>query len=371
MGCGTGIGDEEVPSTWIGVDGPGSVDLRSDVVTTPTPSMLAAVRSCSLLDDVFCEDPTTAQLEAHVAALTGKDAGLFVLSGTMGNQLALRSLLVQPPHGVLCDQRSHIVQHEAGGVSSLTGASVVSVVPENGKHLTLSDVSAHVALGDDVHSCPTRVISLENTLHGLVMPLSETRLIADLARRNGIKMHLDGARLWEAVAAGAGSLTDFCSLFDTVSLCFSKGLGAPAGSVLVGSGETIKHARWVRKSLGGGLRQSGVVAAAARVAVDETFGKTGDGADGLLGASHDMAKRVEALWTARGGSLVYPVHTNMCWLDLDGAGCSPERFIEMGADEGLKLSGGRLVTHYQIAQRADDVVARLGRVFDRVFAEAG
>ncbi|PFH55679.1 hypothetical protein XA68_17830 [Ophiocordyceps unilateralis] len=360
----------EVRSTWIGVAGPGSLDLRSDVVTTPTPAMLAAVQSCSLLDDVFCEDPTTAQLEAHVAALAGKEAGLFVLSGTMGNQLALRSLLVQPPQGVLCDQRSHIVQHEAGGVSSLTGASVVSIIPENGTHLTLSDVSAHVALGDDVHTCPTRVISLENTLHGLIMPLSETRLIAEFAKQHGIKMHCDGARLWEAVVAGAGSLADFCSLFDTVSLCFSKGLGAPVGSMLVGSRETVKHARWVRKSLGGGLRQSGFVAAAARVAVDETFGETPHGRHGLLKASHDMAKRVEALWTAMGGSLVYPVHTNMCWLDLEAARCSQQRFIEMGADAGLKLSGGRLVTHYQIAHNADHVLARLRSLFDRVFAES-
>ncbi|RDA88728.1 hypothetical protein CP532_4070 [Ophiocordyceps camponoti-leonardi (nom. inval.)] len=356
----------EMHSAWIGVAGPGSLDMRSDVVTTPTPAMLAAIQSCSLLDDVFCEDPTTTGLEAHVAALTGKEAGLFVVSGTMGNQLALRSLLVQPPYGVLCDQRSHIVQYEAGGVSSLTGASVVPVVPGNGTHLTLQDISAHAAVDDDVHSCPTRVISLENTLHGLIMPLSEVRLIAGFAKQHGIRMHCDGARLWEAVVAGAGTLAEFCSHFDTVNLCFSKGLGAPVGSVLVGSRETIKHARWVRKSLGGGLRQPGFVAAAARVAVDETFVKTPD----LLRASHDMAKRVEALWTGMGGSLVYPVHTNMCWLDLEAARCSQRRFIEMGADAGLRLSGGRLVTHYQIAQNADDVLARLRRLFENVFSES-
>ncbi|KAF4512754.1 hypothetical protein G6O67_000098 [Ophiocordyceps sinensis] len=358
-----------VRNAWVGVQGPGSLDLRSDVMTTPTPSMLAAVQACSLLDDVHREDPTTTHLEAHVAALSGKEAGLFVLSGTMGNQLALRSLLVQPPHAVLCDHRSHIIQSEAGGVSSLTGASVQPVVPKNGTHLTLEDVEAHVVLGDDVHWCPTRVISLENTLSGMIMPLSEVQRISSFARQHGIRMHCDGARLWEAVAAGAGTLSEFCSHFDTVSLCFSKGLGAPVGSMLVGSQGTLKHSRWVRKSLGGGMRQPGMMTAAARVAVDETFGKTPDGRDGLLGASHEMAKRVEALWTTMGGTVAHPVHTNMCWLDLGAAGCSEQRFISLGADAGLKLSGGRLVTHYQIAQNGDEVLRRLEHVFKRVFGE--
>ncbi|POR34506.1 Low-specificity L-threonine aldolase, partial [Tolypocladium paradoxum] len=356
-------------NAWIGAKGPGSLDLRSDVMTTPTPSMLAAVQACSLLDDVFREDHTTADLESHVAALSGKEAGLFVLSGTMGNQLALRSLLVQPPHGLLCDHRSHIIKYEAGGVSSLTGATVCPVVPKNGMHLTLEDVTANVILGEDVHSCPTRVISLENTLDGMIMPLSEVKRISEFARQHGIKMHCDGARLWEAVAAGAGSLPEFCSHFDTVSLCFSKGLGAPVGSLLVGSQETLRHARWVRKSIGGGLRQPGVVTAAARVAVDETFGKAPDGSSGLLKGSHDMAKKVEALWTGMGGTLVHPAHTNMCWLDLDSARCSEERFIQLSADAGLKVMGPRLVTHYQVAQNGDEVLRRLEHVFKAVFAE--
>ncbi|PNY27779.1 Low-specificity L-threonine aldolase, partial [Tolypocladium capitatum] len=357
-----------VHNAWIGAEGPGSLDLRSDVMTTPTPSMLAAVQSCTLLDDVFREDHTTADLESHVAALSGKEAGLFVTSGTMGNQLALRSLLVQPPHGVLCDHRSHVLVYEAGGVSSLTGATVKPVVPKNGIHLTLEDVTASVVLSQDIHSCPTRVISLENTLNGMIMPLSEVKRISDFARQHGIRMHCDGARLWEAVVAGAGSLPEFCSHFDTVSLCFSKGLGAPVGSLIVGPQETLRHARWVRKSIGGGMRQPGFITAAARVAVDETFGKTPDGSDGLLKGSHELAKRVEALWTGMGGTLVHPVHTNMCWLDLDSARCSEERFIQLNADAGLKVMGPRLVTHYQVAQNGDDVLRRLEQVFRGVFA---
>ncbi|OAQ67888.1 threonine aldolase [Pochonia chlamydosporia 170] len=362
-------GDAGVHNAWIGAKGPSALDLRSDVMTTPTPSMLAAIQSCTLLDDVFREDKTTMELEAHVAALAGKEAGLFVLSGTMGNQLALRSLLTQPPHSVLCDHRSHIIQYEAGGVATLSGALVRTVVPKNGIHLTLEDVKQNVVLSTDVHACPTRVISLENTLNGMIMPLSEVKRISEFARQHGIKMHCDGARLWEAVAAGAGTLPEFCAHFDTISLCFSKGLGAPVGSLLVGSEETLNHSRWVRKSIGGGMRQPGFITACARVAVDETFGRKPDGSDGWLKVSHDMAKKVEALWSGMGGKLVHPVHTNMCWIDLDSAKCSDDRFIELSRAAGLTVSGGRLVTHYQIAQNGEEVLQRLEKVFQKVFAQ--
>ncbi|KXX82256.1 Low-specificity L-threonine aldolase [Madurella mycetomatis] len=356
-------------NAWIGSAGAAGHDLRSDTMTTPTASMLAAIQSCSLLDDVMAEDPTTIDLESHCAALTGKEAGLFVLSGTMGNQLGLRSLLTQPPHGVLCDYRSHIVQYEAGGVSSLTGAMAKPIAPSNGIYLTLEDVKANVHLDDDVHTCPTRVISLENTLNGMIMPLDEVRRISAFAREHGLKLHCDGARLWEAVASGAGSLIDFASCFDTVTLCFSKGLGAPIGSILVGSKDVIKHARWVRKSIGGGLRQSGVVTAAARVAVDETFGKGPNGEGGLLRNTHILATEVAKIWTDLGGKLIHPVHTNMVWLDLDHAKCSAARFAELGHEEGLKLMGGRLVIHYQIYQNRESVMPKLERTLKAALAD--
>lgn len=247
---------------------------------------------------------------------------------------------------------------------------VQPVVPKNGVHLTLEDVQKNVVLSTDVHACPTRVISLENTLNGMIMPLSEVKRVSEFARQHGIKMHCDGARLWEAVAAGAGTLPEFCAHFDTISLCFSKGLGAPVGSILVGSEETLKHSRWVRKSIGGGMRQPGFITACARVAVDETFGKEADGSHGWLRASHEMAKKVEALWTSMGGKLVHPVHTNMCWIDLDSAKCTDDRFIEVSQATGLTVSGGRLVTHYQIAQNGEDVLRRLEGVFKDVFAES-
>lgn len=189
------------------------------------------------------------------------------------------------------------------------------------------------------------------------MPIEEIRRISEFARMKGILMHLDGARLWEAVAAGAGSLHEFCALFDTVTLCFSKGLGAPIGSILVGRQEKIKHARWVRKSIGGGLRQVGVLAAPARVAVEETFG------GGLLKQSHLKAKRIEKMWTNLGGKVQYPVETNMCWLDLNSSGVSAERLIKLGQQAGLKLAGGRLVVNYQTSE---DAIQKLGNIFVQV-----
>jgi len=186
------------------------------------------------------------------------------------------------------------------------------IVPQNEIHLTLDDIKRHAVLDDDVHSCPTRVISLENTLNGLIMPLEEVKKISKFAHERGIKIHCDRARLWEAVASGAGSLGDFCASFNTISLCFSKGLGAPIGSILLGNADTIKHDRWVRKSIGGGLRQSGVMAAPARIAVDVIFGQGPTGEGGLLTESHKVAKEIAAVWASIGGRLTYPVHTNMC-----------------------------------------------------------
>ncbi|KAI1186041.1 pyridoxal phosphate-dependent transferase [Nemania serpens] len=353
-------------SSWVGHQGAAAFDLRSDTMTTPTLAMLNAIQTTTLLDDVFQEDPTTIELEAHVAALAGKEAGLFVLSGTMGNQIALRSLLTQPPHGVLCDRESHIVKYEAGGVASLSGALVTAVRPSNGRYLTLEDIQENIVLSHDVHACPTRVISLENSLNGLVMPLREVRRIAAFAREHGIRMHCDGARLWEVVASGAGSLADFCACFDSVSLCFSKGLGAPIGSILVGSESLVRQGRWVRKAIGGGLRQSGVVTAAARVAVDVTFGKDSNGQGGLLKATHDTARRVEKMWTDLGGRMAQPVETNMCWLDLASLGCSAARFEQLGREAGLKLMGNRLITHYQIGEEA---IQKLAAVFQQVAQE--
>lgn len=337
-------------------------------MTTPTPSMLAAIQNTTLLDDVFKEDPTTNDLESYLASRTAHEAALFVLSGTMGNQLAIRAHLTQPPHSVLCDYRAHILEWEAGGVAALCGALVKGVVPSNGVYLTLEDIMKNVVLGEDIHSCPTKLISLENTLGGTIMPLAEVKRIAAFAREHGIKLHLDGARIWEAVVAGAGSLPDYTREFDSVSLCFSKGLGAPVGSILVGSKELIKRATWIRKSIGGGLRQPGVVTAAARVAVDETFGKGPNGEGGLLKQTHITAKKIAQAWTDLGGKLDKPTETNMVWFNLTDVGIDDEVFSELAKAKGLKLSGGRLVVHYQIS---DEAVSRLEELMKEVLQKKG
>ena len=320
-------------------------DLPGDGGTTATPAMLQAVINARL-DDSWNEGGMTS-LESHVAHLTGRACSLLVVSGTMGNQLAFRTHLTQPPMAVLMDSRSHTLENEAGGIATLSGALVQPVMPSNGVYLTLEDIKKHIVLAEDQCSCPTRVIHLENTLGGTIMPLEETRRISEFARTEGVKVHCDGARLWDAVAAGAGSLTDFCALYDSVSLCFTKGLGASVGSILVGEREFIKRAKWLRKSIGGSMRQPGIVAAAARAALDEAFGADPTGEQSLLKRAHAHAARIATSWQSFGGKLTLPAQTNMVWLDLEAAGLNILQWEQLGREHGLKLRGPRLVTHYR------------------------
>lgn len=353
-----------VSSSWRG-PGPAAYDFRSDTITTPTLSMLQQIAQSTLGDDVYQEDTTTTDFEKFMADLTGKEDSLLVMSGTMGNQIALRSLLTQPPHAILCHVSSHILNHEAGSCSSFSQAHMQPCTPANGRYLTLEDVKRTAVISNNIHCCPTRVISLENTLAGIITPLEEIRRISAFARSNGIKMHLDGARLWEAVAAGAGSLTDFLECFNTAQLCFSKGLAAPIGSIIVGRKSTLEHCRWVRKSIGGGIRQAGIISAAARVAVEENFGTGPNGKGNRLRTTHNNAKVIQRMWADRGGSFKWPVETNMVWLDLPHSGITVDELISTGKEEGVKLMGGRIVVHNQII---DEAIVRLGRVFDRLLS---
>ncbi|XPS93871.1 Low-specificity L-threonine aldolase [Ascochyta lentis] len=363
-------GDKPIGTAWGNERNPAAFDFRSDVHTTPTLSMLRAIQECTLLDDVSMEDPTTLGLEKFIAELTGKEDALLVLSGSMGNQVALRAHLTAPPQAIVCDRRSHIIQYEAGGVASLSQALTQPIDAKNGIYMTLEEVQKYAVISHDVHACPTRVISLENTLNGAIMPLSEVRRIAAWGRENGIIMHMDGARLWEAVAAGAGTLKEYCAEMDSLSLCFSKGLGAPIGSIIVGTKAFIKRSRWVRKSIGGGLRQAGVVAAPARVAVEETF------LGGRLTESHEKAKRIQKIWTDLGGKLDYPVDSNMVWLNLEAHNIDLNHFIETGEKYGVRTRGGRFVVHYQISEECIEAVTKLftdvltGKVGDGKKAEA-
>ncbi|KAE8444337.1 hypothetical protein EG329_000647 [Mollisiaceae sp. DMI_Dod_QoI] len=344
----------ETSNAW-STPGPSAYDFRSDTITTPNASMLHAIQNTTLFDDGYGEDPTTIALEANMAQLCGHEAGLFLLSGTMGNQVAIRSLLTQPPHAVLCDHRAHISYLEAGGIASLCGAMVNGVVPSNGTYLRLEDIEEQVVRDEGVNFCPTKVISLENTLRGVIFPLEEVKKISAFARENGIKMHLDGARLWEVAASGAGSLAEYGKCFDSVTLCFSKGLGAPMGSILVGSRDFIKRAKWIRQSIGGALRQAGVITAAAQNAVDINFAGEGE----KLRRTHVLAKRIAKHWEGLGGVIENPVDTNMVWLDLKKSGVEVLRLRELAKEKGVKLTRGRIVVHYQIADEAVDKLESL------------
>jgi len=315
-----------------------------DTLTTPTRSMLAALESINLGDEVYSECTTTQSLESRIASLLGKSSALFVLSGTMGNQLALRSLLFQPPHSILLDSRSHIQLHEAGGVASLSQAVTIPVVPSNGKYLQLEDVQKHVVLSSDVHFAPTGVISLENTIAGVIMPVEEVRRIGEWARGVGIKVHLDGARLWNACSVpepSAELLGEYAKHVDSVSVCFSKSLGAPVGSCIAGDERTIANARHMRKAVGGGIRQAGILTAMARVGVEEVF------FGGKLSQANASAKILAEKWATLGGGFMLPVDTNMLWLDLEVRGIDDGIWKEAVEEGGVRIWGDRIVCHYR------------------------
>lgn len=208
-----------------------SRDFRSDTITVPTPRMFRAMEDASRGDDVYEEDETTAHFQASIAKLAGKEDALFVVSGTMSNQLALRTHLKQPPHSVLLDDRAHVHRYEAGALATLSGATSYTLRPSNGRYLRWEeDIKPNLVLEDDnIHYAPTKIISLENTLYGTVFPQEEIKRISTHARELGIIMHLDGARIWNVAAATGLSIQELCEPFDSVSLCLSKGLGAPIG----------------------------------------------------------------------------------------------------------------------------------------------
>ncbi|KAJ4396466.1 hypothetical protein N0V93_000685 [Gnomoniopsis smithogilvyi] len=342
-------------------------DFRSDVVTAPSVSILRAMKHATLNDDVYGEDHTTASFENDLATVCGKEAAAFVVTGTMANQLALRALLdLAPPYAVLADADSHIIHWEAGGMASLSGAMVQAVRPMNGKYLTLEDIKKHAVLTDDVHKCPTRVISIENTSSGLIVPLNELQRIKNWAERNGVRVHIDGARLWEAVAAAAGTLCDFASCADLVTLDFSKNLGAPMGAMVLGCSDDIKRLKRIRKGIGGGMRQAGVLAAGARQAVTENFGMQAVTCSDVLKRTHDLARTVARMWSVRGGRLLKGVETNMVWVDLKSPGIDVEKWNAKGRKYGILIDGKRIVVHHQIS---DTAITRLGKVMGEALAD--
>lgn len=318
-----------------------------DITTTSTPAMLAAISQAGINDGWTASGAL--QHETLFSKLCGKDAALFMISSTMSNQIALRAHLIQPPVGVIVDERSHILHQEAGGMSILSGALPQTLRPSNGLYMRLEDIKRKVVISDGSDACttPTRLIHIENPLGGLVMPLEELRRIKEWATLNGIKVHVDGSRLWEAIVVGAGSLSDFCQATDSMNLCLTKGIGAPVGSVLVGDKDFIRMARWNRKSIGGAMRQPGIVSTMAWAAVMESFGEDPNGEQSMLRINALRAARIADLWQSLGGKLIVPQQTNMVWLDLAAEGITEDEWEVLGAGRGLQIHSTRLVFHYR------------------------
>ena len=261
-----------------------TVDLRSDTLTKPTPGMRQAIANAEVGDDVFAEDPTINKLQDLVAGLLGKKAALFVPSGTMGNQIAI-NCHTQPGDEVICDANSHIYNYECGAPALLSG---VQVHPINGQfgQITADQIEMEIRPTDH-HFSQTRLIVLENTHNragGTIYPIETFQSISILAKNKNLKMHLDGARLWNAHVATGIALADYAQYFDTVSVCLSKGLGAPVGSVLVGTAKDIDKAHRYRKIYGGGMRQAGILAAAGIYAIENNLDR--------MAEDHERAKKL-------------------------------------------------------------------------------
>jgi len=329
------------------------IDLRSDTVTRPTPGMRRAMADAEVGDDVYGEDPSVNALEERVAALFGHEAALFVPSGTMGNQIGMR-LVCEPGQEVLCDADAHVVTYEMGAAAAIFGISTRTVVSDGGR-LDADQLIAQVRPKTDWHLTGTAAIAVENTHNrggGLVQPLEELQKLSHWARDAGVAVHLDGARIWNAHVASGVDLATYGGLVDTASVCFSKGLGTPVGSVLVSSAERIAAARLWRKRLGGGMRQVGVLAAACSYALDHNLGR--------LAEDHEHAQ----LLAKRLGVDPASVQTNIVILD----GVNAPVVAEGAKAQGVLVSQVsprriRLVTNLGVdrngAERAADVLAAL------------
>lgn len=285
------------------------VDLRSDTVTRPTPGMREAMARAEVGDDVFGDDPTVNLLQERVAALLGKEAALFMPSGTQSNLAAVMSHCGRGDE-MIVGQMAHTYRWEAGGAAVLASVQPQPIEHQPDGTLALADIGAAIK-PDDPHFARTRLLCLENTLGGRVLPMGYMAEATALARRHGLATHLDGARLFNAAVALKVPAANIARHFDSISVCFSKGLGAPVGSALCGSREVIERARRVRKMLGGGMRQVGVLAAAALYALEHHVER--------LAEDHAMARRLADGLLGIPGLVVEPPETNMVFVDVDQA----------------------------------------------------
>jgi threonine aldolase len=326
------------------------VDLRSDTVSRPTRAMRAAMADAEVGDDVYGEDPTVNALEAEVADLLGHEAGLFVPSGSLGNQLGLR-LLAGPGDEIVCDVTAHIARAELGAAAAFSGITFRTWPSERGR-IDVDAVRAMVAPDSGPYLVSTTAIAVENTHNfggGTVQPAAQVDAVVALARETGLAVHLDGARIWNAHVATGIALRELAAPFDTVSVCLSKGLGAPVGSVLASSAERIAEARVWRKRYGAGMRQVGILAAAGRYALAHHVDRLAD--------DHARAARLAAAFGVDAPTNIVVVHVD------DAATVAAK-----ARDEGVLVSALgprflRLVTHLDVDDdgitRAIDVLAPL------------
>lgn len=331
-------------------------DFRSDTVTKPDTGMRAAMAAAEVGDDVFGDDPTVNRLEQRMAGMLGKDAALFVPSGTMSNLLALMSHCGRGDE-FIAGQNAHCYKYEAGGAAVLGSIQPQPIAHQPDGTMALEDIEAAIKKGDN-HFATTRVIALENTFGGKVLPVDYMLAVSEIARRHGLGLHLDGARAFNACVALALDIDDFAAAFDTVSICLSKGLGAPVGSVLVGRADLIETARRNRKMLGGGLRQSGVLAAAGLFALEHNVARLGDDHRRALVLAEGLARH-------RALRVTMP-DTNIVWVDMDAdLGAAFTAYL---TDSGVGITGRygqqRWVTHLDVGD--DDVAASLA-LADRFF----
>ena len=326
------------------------IDLRSDTVTRPTAAMRTAMAAAEVGDDVFGDDPTVNALQQRIAAMLGKEAALFMPSGTQSNLSALMAHCARGDE-YLVDQHAHTYKYEGGGAAVLGSIQPQPIAHQADSTLALADIAAAIK-PDDAHFARTRLLTLENTIGGQVLPLAYQQQATDLAHQHGLATHLDGARLFNAAvagvsgdAAGGDAVTQaraIASLYDSVSVCFSKGLGAPVGSALVGSAELIARAHRHRKILGGGLRQAGVLAAGALHALDHHIHRLAD--------DHANARLLADGLAALPGLRVVPPDTNIVFIDL-APGLDGAALVRRAAEQGVLFTGLyrlRLVTHLDV-----------------------
>jgi threonine aldolase len=329
------------------------IDLRSDTVTKPTDKMKEAMLKAKLGDDVFEEDPTVAELENRLAKMFGIDAGLFCPSGTMTNQIAL-NIHLNPGDEVICSRESHIYNYEGGGIAKNSGASVRLVDGESGL-ITSQDVVDNIN-PDDVHYPVSKLVSLENTSNrggGVCYSMNEMKEIAKVCKKNSLPLHLDGARVFNAIIKNNETPHEYGEVFNSISICLSKGLGAPLGSVLIGSENFIRKARRVRKVFGGGMRQVGLVAAAGIYALDNHVER--------LKNDHLHAKMIgQALMKCTWINSVLPVETNIVvgYLNEDR---DNNDFVELLKQKNIKIipfgkGRIRIVTHLEIDKKSAEKV---------------